>query len=357
MKGSVYMRWAKEHAADRYNLAQSGLLGCTVEDLELGPGDLQINGPNADGFVPLLEAIAAAYGVPASQVVTAQGASGANFLALSALLEPGDVVLVERPVYEPILAALSFLGARVRRFARRFEDGYRLDLDEIEALLTDRVRLLVLTNPHNPSGVLLPAEEIAWVGRLAERVSAWVLVDEVYRDIWFEEAPPSHVHLGPRFLATSSLTKSYGLSGLRCGWVLAPSDIALRIRKVNDLMGAAGSMPGESLALAAFGQLPRFAARCRALLEPNLSEVHAFLAGHSDLLDCVVPPRSMVVFPRLKHEETSDPLHDWLRRLETSIVPGRFFEAPRHFRLGFAAKPEDVRAGLDNLSAGLQRLT
>lgn len=350
------MRWAKEHAADRYNLAQSGLLGCTAEDLELGPGDLQINGPNADGFVPLLEAIAAAYSVPASQVVTAQGASGANFLALSALLEPGDVVLVERPVYEPILAALSFLGARVRRFARRFEDGYRLDLDEIEALLTDRVRLLVLTNPHNPSGVLLPPEEIAWVGRLAERVSAWVLVDEVYRDIWFEEAPPSHVHLGPRFLATSSLTKSYGLSGLRCGWVLAPSDIALRIRKVNDLMGAAGSMPGESLALAAFGQLPRFAARCRALLEPNLSEVHAFLAGHSDLLDCVVPPRSMVVFPRLKHEETSDPLHDWLRRLETSIVPGRFFEAPRHFRLGFAARPEDVRAGLDNLSAGLQRL-
>jgi aspartate/methionine/tyrosine aminotransferase len=244
----------------------------------------------------------------------------------------------------------------VRRFARRFEDGYRLDLDEIEALLTDRVRLVVLTDPHNPSGVLLPPEEIALVGRMAERVSAWVLVDEVYRDVWFEQAPPSHVHLGPRLLATSSLTKCYGLSGLRCGWVLAPSDIALRIRKVNDLMGAAGSMPSESLALAAFGQLPRLAARCRGLLEPNLAQVHAFLAAHSAWLDCVVPPRSLTVFPRLRHEETSDPLHDWLRRLETSIVPGRFFEAPRHFRLGFAVKPEDVKAGLDNLSAGLQRL-
>jgi aspartate/methionine/tyrosine aminotransferase len=356
VKGSVYMRWAKEHAAARYNLANSGVLGCTAEDLELGPGDLQINGPNADGFPPLLEAIAAVYGVTPAQVVPAQGTSGANFLAFATLVEPGDAVLVERPVYEPILAALSFLGATVRRFTRRFEDGYRLDLDEIEALLTERVRLVVLTNPHNPTGVLLPPEEVAAVGRLAERVGAWVLVDEVYRDVWFEAAPPSHVRLGPRFLATNSLTKSYGLSGLRCGWVLCPAELAARLRRVNDLMSATGSMPSDSLALAAFGQLPRLAARSRALLEPNLALVHAFLAAHAEWLDCVVPARSITVFPRLRKQEESEPLHDWLRRVETSIVPGSFFEAPRHFRLGFAVKTEDVKAGLEHLSVALRRV-
>ena len=183
------MRWAKEHAAARYNLANSGLLGCSTDDLVLEPGDVQVNGASRDGYPPLLAAIAERYGVTPGQVVTAPGTSGANFLAFAALIEPGDEVLVERPTYEPLLAALGFLGARVRRFERRFEDGYRLDLDEIRARITDRTRLVVLANPHNPSGVLLPPEEVAGLARLAERAGAHLLVDEVYRDIWFEDAP------------------------------------------------------------------------------------------------------------------------------------------------------------------------
>jgi aspartate/methionine/tyrosine aminotransferase len=356
VKGSVYMRWAKDHAAARYNLANSGMLACSTDDLVLEPGDVQVNGPNHDGYLPLLEAIAKQYGVAAEQVVTAAGTSGANFLAFATLVEPGDEVLVERPAYEPILAALSFLGARVRRFERRFEDGYRLDLDEIRSLLADRVRLVVLANPHNPSGVLLPPEEIADLGRLAERMGAFVLVDEVYRDIWFEEAPPSHVHFGPHFLATSSLTKSYGLSGLRCGWILCAPDMADRLRRVKDLMESVGSVPSDTLALAAFRQLPRLIERSRAVMEPNIAQVRSFLAGHEEWLDCVVPPRSMTVFPRLKKEEDSEPLHDWLRGRETSIVPGKFFESPRHFRLGFAVAPEDVAVGLRNLAEGLRRV-
>jgi hypothetical protein len=356
LKGSVYMRWAKDHATARYNLANSGLLACSTEDLVLEPGDVQVNGPNRDGFPPLLEAIGREYGVPAEQVVAAPGCSGANFLAFAALIETGDEVLIEQPTYEPLLAALSFLGARVRRFERRFEGGYRLDLDEIRSLVTDRVRLVVLANPHNPSGVLLPPEEIAELGRLAERAGAFVLVDEVYRDVWFEEAPPSHVHLGPHFLATSSLTKSYGLSGLRCGWILCAPEVADRLRRTKDLMESVDSVPSDTLALAAFRQLPRLIERSRAIMEPNIAQVRSFLADHEEWLDCVVPPRSMTVFPRLKREQDSEPLHDWLRGRETSIVPGKFFESPRHFRLGFAVAPEDVAMGLRHLSEGLRRM-
>jgi aspartate/methionine/tyrosine aminotransferase len=355
-KGSVYMRWAKDHAAARYNLANSGMLGCSTEDLLLEPGDVQVNGPNHDGYPPLKEAIARQYGVAPEQVVAAPGCSGANFLAFAALLEPGDEVLIERPTYEPLLAALSFLGARIRRFDRRFENGYRLDLDEIRSLLTDRVRLVVLANPHNPSGVLLPPEEVAELGRAAERVGAFVLVDEVYRDVWFEGTPPSHVHLGPRFLATSSLTKSYGLSGLRCGWILCAPDVADRMRRTKDLMQSVDSVPSDTLALAAFRQLPRLAARSRAILEPNLAQVRSFLAEHEEWLGCALPRRTMMVFPHLKREEDSEPLHDWLRGRETSIVPGKFFEAPRHFRLGFAVQPEDVAVGMRRLSEGLRRV-
>jgi aspartate/methionine/tyrosine aminotransferase len=353
VKGSVYMRWAKEHAAARYNLANSGILGCETEDLEIGPDDILVNGPNRDGYPPVLEEIGRLYGVAPEQVVPAEGTSGANFLAFAGLLEPGDEVLVEQPTYEPLLAALEFLGARVRRFARRFEDGYRLDLDSLREQMSDKVRLVVITNPHNPSGVALSPEEIAAAGDIAGR--AHVLVDEVYRDILYEEAPPSHVHLGPRFLATSSLTKCYGLSGLRCGWVLASPDLADRLRRVRDFMGAVGSVPSDGLALAALRQLPRLAARTRSILEPNQRLIREFLAEHAEELDCVLPPQTMMVFPRLRKEEDSQPLHDRLRRLETSIVPGHFFESPRHFRLGFAVRPEDVATGLRHLSTALRQ--
>jgi aspartate/methionine/tyrosine aminotransferase len=350
MKGSVYMRWAKDHAAARYNLANSGMLGCSMADLEIRLEDLQLNGPNRDGYRPLVEAIAERYGVAPEQVVTAQGASGANFLALSTLVDPGDTVLVEQPTYEPILAILEFLGARVRRFPRRFENGYRPDLDAIG----DDVRLVVLTNPHNPSGVLLSTEEVAAVGRLAERVGARVLVDEVYRDV-YEEEPRSLVHLGAHFVVTSSLTKSYGLSGLRCGWILAAPELARRMRYAKDFMEAVNPLPAETMALAVFQQLPRFAARGRSILDPNIAAIRTFLAEHEEWLECVIPPRSLMVFPRLRKAEDSEPLHDWLRWRETSIVPGKYFEYPRHFRLGFAVEPENVIQGLKNLSDGLRR--
>jgi hypothetical protein len=312
-----------------------------------------VNGPSRDGYPPLLEAIASRYGVRTEQVVPGGGASGANFLALAALVEPGEEVLVEQPSYDPLLAALGFLGARVRRFTRRFEDGYRLDLAALRAAMSERVGLLVLTNPHNPSGVTLPLEEMVELGEIAAAAGARVLVDEVYRDLLVEEGPPSHAHLGPQFVATSSLTKCYGLSGLRCGWVLCEEAVAERIRRVRDLMEAVGSVTADGVALAAFRQLPRLEERARSILEPSLGLVHDFLREHRDLLDCVVPPRSMTVFPRLKNEVDSQVLHDRLRP-ETSIVPGRFFENPRHFRLGFAVRSEDVAAGLANLSRALR---
>jgi len=356
MKGSVYMRWAKEHAAARYNLANSGMLGCSKEELEIAPGDVEINGANRDGYPPLLEAIAAKYGVTAGQVVTAEGTSGANFLVFAALLDPGDEVLIEQPTYEPLLAALAFVGARVRRFPRRFEDGFRPDLDELAGLLTDRTRLVVITNSHNPSGVFLGPEDLQEIGRLAARVGVPVLVDEVYQDLCAgEDAPASHVHLGDHFIATSSLTKSYGLSGLRCGWILAAPELADRMRRAKDFMEAVNPIPSATLSVAAFRQLPRLAERSRAILDPNMAQVRRFLAEHEEWLDCVLPQRTMMVFPRLRREEDSQPLHDWLRGRDTSIVPGRFFESPRHFRLGFAVRPEEVAEGLRRLSEGLRR--
>ena len=128
------------------------------------------------------------------------------------------------------------------------------------------------------------------------------------------------------------------------------------MRRLDDLFGAVGSVPSDTLSVAAFRQLEKLVARTRAMIEPNIKLVHSFLRQHEDLLECVAPPRSMIVFPRLKHHADAESLHDQLRQLETSIVPGKFFESPRHFRLGFAVKPEDVEIGLQNLSKVLRQL-
>ncbi len=356
MKQSNYISWAKYHAAAKYNLANSGILGCEASDLNFTLSDVMLNGPNHEGFAPLKAAIARRYGVKADGVVIAQGTSMANFLTMATVLEQGDEVLIEQPAYDPFLGAASYLGANIKRFARRFAHGFQLDLDELKNLISPRTKLIVLSNPHNPSGVSMNAETMVQVGDLAAAVGALVLVDEVYRDILFEQAEPVAVHLGDQFITTSSLTKAYGLGGLRCGWILCAPELAERMRRLHDLFGAAGSMPSDSLALAAFRQLDLLLERTRAIMEPNQYLVRNFLAAHEEFLDYVLPKHSMIVFPRLKHFTESQALHDLLRRYETSVVPGKFFEEPQHFRLGFAVKPADVETGLGFLSQALYQL-
>src|SRR5262245_9755582 len=153
MKNSIYITWAKRHAAARYNLANSGILGCDLNDLPITMDDVALNGGNGEGYGPLKEAIAAKYGVTADQVVKEQGTSMANFLAMAPALERGDEALVKQPAYEPLLSALDYLGAEIKRFSRSFENGYRIDVDELKLAITPRTRLIVITSPHNPSGV------------------------------------------------------------------------------------------------------------------------------------------------------------------------------------------------------------
>ncbi|NBO65747.1 MAG: pyridoxal phosphate-dependent aminotransferase [Acidobacteria bacterium] len=243
------MTWAKYHAGARYNLANSGIIGCELSDLTLSPADLMVNGPNHEGYGPLKEAIGSKYGVEAARVVTAQGTSMANFLAIASNIELGDEALIETPAYDPLLAAAIYCGATVRRFNRSMSSGYQIDPDEIAQQISPRTKLIVLTSPHNPSGEPVRPEILRQIGELAARAGARVLVDEVYRDILFEDAPLSAAHLGDQFIATNSLTKSYGLSGLRCGWILCAPQLAERIRRLNDLFGAVGSMPADRLAV------------------------------------------------------------------------------------------------------------
>jgi hypothetical protein len=294
--------------------------------------------------------------VSIESIVAAIGASLANHLAMAYLVKPGDEVLIERPTYEPLLALAEYLGAEVKRFDRRFEDGFRILADEVEKKINSRTRLIVLTNLHNPSGVLTDDETLQQVGAIARKVKARVLVDEVYLEALFENPVRTCLHLGTEFVVTSSLTKAFGLSGLRCGWIAAEPDVAQGIWRLNDLFGVMAAHPAERLSVIALQQLDQISARARSLLQTNHELVNQFLDSRDDL-EAVRPEFGTIVFPRLKHG-TSDQLIGLLRtKYETSVVPGSFFEMPAHFRLGLALDTETLAAGLERLSAALDEVS
>ena len=197
--------------------------------------------------------------------------------------------------------------------------------------------------------------------KLAQRAGVRVLVDEVYLEMLFDKPAPFCFPIGNAiagakenpFIVTSSLTKVYGLSGLRCGWILAAPDLARRMWLLNDLFAATGAHPAERLSVMALDHLEHFRERARALLAANRALLDAFLDSRRDL-ECFRPPAGTVGFPRLPHGRDPQAFFQLLReKYETSVVPGSFFEMPRHFRIGIGGDTPTLRAGLERLSAAL----
>jgi aspartate/methionine/tyrosine aminotransferase len=349
---SPYMNWAKLKSSAKFNLATSGIPNVLMKDFPFEKEDLEITYTDGYGYKPLIEAIAEKSEVKSENVVLSFGTSMANHLAMAALIAPGDEVLIEKPVYELIVSAAEYLGARVEYFERRQENGYRIDVDEIESKFTDKTKLLILTNLHNPSSIYTDEETLRKIRSVAQRTGARVLVDEVYLDTMFEDAPRSAFHLGENFITTNSLTKAYGLSGLRCGWILAEKDLAQKMHRLNDLFGATNVHVAERLGLIALKNLHIFRARARKLLETNRPLLNEFLDSRTDLT-VVKPLYGTTVFPRLLKRDAENFYRLLREKYETSVVPGSFFYAEDHFRIGITCETEMLRGGLERLGAAL----
>ena len=350
-----YMEWAKTRPAARFDLAISNVLPCSIDDLPGAANALALNGANDNGYAPLIVSIAERYGVDAGHVTTAQGASGANFLVCAALLSPGDDVLVERPGYDPLMASPRLLAANIVRYDRTFEDRYAIDPQRIADAITPRTKLVIVTSPHNPSGIIAGREALQEVGRIAAAYGAHVLVDEVYLDSTGTPVAPA-ARLGDTFISTSSLTKSYGLSGLRCGWILSSAAVAERVRRARDVVDGTGSIVAERLSVVAFQHLEHLMARTRQLLDANGAVMNAFLQSRRDL-EYVPPEGGTVAFPRIRGVNDTRAFAERLHAdRDTAIVPGRFFDAPAHFRVGFSGAPDALKEGLSRLGQALDAL-
>jgi aspartate/methionine/tyrosine aminotransferase len=343
-----YIEWAKRHQGATYNLALSGMPHAAFDDIGGVPADMPISSSNGYGYPPLLEAIARKHGVAANQVVTCTGCSMANYLALAALIGPGDEVLLERPTYEPLLRVAEHLGATIRRFERPPSEDCAVSAARVIDAITAQTRVIVLANLHNPSAQLVGNDVLRAIGEAAAKVGARVLVDEVYLDAVFDGTPPSAIHLGAVFLTTNSLTKVYGLSALRCGWITADADFVARAWRLADLYGNVQPFAPEWLACRAFDYLPALRDRARHLLTENRALLNEWLQSRSDIT-AIAPPYGTTVCVR-PHSMEATRLCERLRRdYDVSVVPGHFFEMPDYVRIGLTQAPALFREGLTRI--------
>src|SRR5881275_2817424 len=351
-KHSDYMHWSKTQSRARFNLATSGVASFPFRELPIDVKELEINGDNSYGYPPLQRAIAAHHGVGRECVVEAAGTSMANHLAMAAIIEPGDEVLIEHPTYGPILDIAHYLEANVKRFRRPEENDWTIDAAEVRRCATPNTRLIVITNLHNPTSVLTPDSVLREVGEIARTVGALLLVDEVYLDAVYEGTPRTSFHLGPEFVVTSSLSKVYGISGLRCGWILARPDLAWKMRRLNDLYSATPVYPGLLLAVAAFKHLNRLREKARRIVDADRKLLRDFLVQQS-ALSAVWTDWGTTSFVQLRAGNVDDFFERLRTDFDTSVVPGRFFEMPDHFRIGMGVNTEMFGDGLDRIDRAL----
>lgn len=336
-----YIAWATRfYGQVPFDLATSGIPYAAWSDLgvpEPEPGDL-------GAYVRFREALAVYNDVSAAEVVPSLGTSHAIFLAYAALLSPGDEVLLEHPGYEPLTCTAEGLGAIVRTYDRRREDGFALSPERVAAAVTPRTRVIVVTNLHNPSGVRVPDATLRELAAIAEARGAYLLVDEVYAP--FDDLPEDGVFrassrkLAPNVVAVSSLTKCYGLGMHRIGWLLGPPEIVERAQAA--LVATAGHLP---LSHAARGELATknigvLARRAKAILAGKrvlATEWAATLpnatwsAPTSGLFGLVTLDGAGNLLPRIE---------SWARDHGVLVGAGSFFGVDNGFRLSWASLPK-----------------
>ena len=342
-------------ASDPEPLSMGELLALADPESERLWRDLRLGYTETPGH-PLLRAeIARGYQtVEPDHVLVCSGAEEAVFLSLGAILGPGDHAVVVWPSYQSLHEVARAAGAEVTLLALEYEQGWALDLDRLRAAVRPTTQAIVVNFPHNPTGALPPRSVLEELAAIAEEAEAWLVSDEVYRLMELDpgERWPAAVDCSWRALSINVVTKTYGLGGLRIGWVASRhAGLLERIAARKDYTTICNSAPSEILALIALRAGDRLLERTMGIVRSNLRELDGFFAEASDWVEWVPPRASTMAFPRLRADVPADELAAELVREEgVLLLPGSVYGHPgNHFRLGFG------RADLPQALAGLRR--
>lgn len=344
----------------RNNLSESSVTDAVLGDLQISLRDLTLLYCEHMGLPALRERIAADHpGIRPEHVLVTAGAASALFILHTTLLERGDHLIVAHPNYGTNIETPRAIGAEVELLPLTFEAGFQPDLEDLARRVRPNTRLISVTTPHNPAGVRLSEERLRGVLDLAERAGCTALVDETYRDISGLDLPPLAAAQSPRAVSVSSMSKAYGLPGIRVGWLICRDEALMeRLLAAKEQIFICNSVVDETIALRFLERRDDFIARIRAHTAANFAQLDAWMARQSTL-EWVRPDSACVCFPRFKPQLRVDTDRFYRLLLEehgTLVGPGHWFDMPDTFmRIGYGWPSErcfaDGLAGIEAAAA------
>lgn len=347
-----------------YNLSESGVHPLTLKEL-LSAEELQqlteveLGYTQTNGTPPLRQQIARLYpGLDPEDIMVTAGSSEANFLLMWSLIEPGDKVVFELPNYLQMWGLTRAFGARVEPLWLKEELGWQPDPAEIDRVITPGTKLVILTNPNNPTGsILKPGIRQQIIERVKE-VGAWLIADEVYRGAERnEEETPSFYGQIEKVAVVGGLSKAYGLPGLRLGWLAGPAELVQKVWTYHDYTTISVSALTDHLATRALEPTRRLQLlnRTRNIIKTNLPILEKWLQSFDGLFNYQPPQAGAILFTAYKYKINSTQLVEkLLKEKNVLLVPGDHFELDHHLRLGYGSPPDYLQTALDRITKFLK---
>ncbi|HYN07814.1 MAG TPA: aminotransferase class I/II-fold pyridoxal phosphate-dependent enzyme [Vicinamibacterales bacterium] len=367
-------RWMTRHETHvQFDIAESGILPLSTNDLlDFEPVDrraatlerllaLPLGYSEARGTETLRALLAATYARgDADHILVTTGAIEANFLLFNVLLAPGDHVIAPYPAYQQLYSVPRAIGCEVSLWHVGPETGYRYDVDALEQLLTPRTRVIVVNTPHNPTGAMLSPADARRVYALADSVGATVIGDEAYRWLAVPDgdpfAPPMF-DLGPRGISVGTLSKPFGLPGLRIGWIAGPPDLVQQCWGLRDYISLSPGKLNDALACLAMAHRDRIVERNQRIIQANLRTASRWMADRTGFMHWTPPRGGLLALLRYDLDLPSLELADTLATEHSvMLAPGSAFGYEHHLRLGIGQRPDIFTEGLARAGACLDRL-
>jgi len=348
----------------KYNLSESSVRDRTLSDVGIELDDMVLYYGEHMGHKGLMELIAQASSGPAgaaepADVLVTAGAAQALFIIATTLLEKGDHLVVVRPNYATNIFTPRAIEAEISYLDLTFEDEWRVDVDALVVLMTPRTRYVSITVPHNPTGQMMGEADLRRLLGIVEERGCRLLVDETYREMTFGGPLPVAATLSPQAISVSSLSKTYGIPGIRTGWLVCKDAELMQIfLGAKEQIGICGSVVDEEIAYQALRQRGAWLPEINGRIQEALAVTREWMDGE-ELTEWVEPKGGVVSFPRIKLDVPVD-VDEFYRVLTedfgTYVGPGHWFEqSRRHFRLGFGWPTlDELRGGLAGISGALR---
>ncbi len=353
----------------QYNLSESGVHPVLLKELLADdPGyiqqllDTELNYPHVNGIPALRENIAALYnGATANNVLVTVGAIEANYITIRTLLAPGDEIVILLPNYMQIWGIAKNHGLKIRTFHLQEEKGWAPDLAELERIVSDKTKLIAVCNPNNPTGRIFTGPEMEAIVAAAERVGAWILADEVYRgaERLMDEQTPSFYGQYDKVIAMGSLSKAYGLPGLRIGWAVGPAPLLDDIWARHEYVTISATMLANKLAAIALSPQvrPRLIRRTRDYIRRGYPVLEQWMNSHPDTFSLTPPQAAAIAFVRYRLDINSTEFTERLRKEKSVlIVPGDHFGLDHFVRISFGLPHEYLSSALDRIHKFIMEL-